>query len=47
VFDCIEVFYNPVRHHGTNNCLSPVKFERQYFEKQAGIQDIGSGSVLR
>ena len=28
---------NPVRRHGNNNGLSPVKFERQYFERQAGV----------
>jgi len=37
VFDYIEMFYNPVRRHGNNNGLSPVKFERQYFERQAGV----------
>jgi putative transposase len=37
VFDYIEMYYNPVRHHGNNNGLFPVKFERQYFERQAGV----------
>jgi len=37
VFDYIEMFYNLVRRHGNNNGLSPVKFERQYFERQAGV----------
>jgi putative transposase len=30
VFDCIEMFYNPVRHHGYNQRLSPIEFERQH-----------------
>lgn len=37
VYDYIEMFYNPVRRHGNNNGLSPVKFERHYFERQAGV----------
>ena len=30
VFDYIEMFYSPKRRHG-NNRLSPVEFERRYF----------------
>jgi len=30
VFDCIEMFYNPVRRHGSADDLSPVEFERRY-----------------
>lgn len=37
VFEYIDMSYNPVRRHGNNNGLSPVTFERQYFEKQAGV----------
>jgi putative transposase len=37
VFDYIETFCNPVRRHGSNNGLSPVRFERQYFDRQAGV----------
>lgn len=33
VFDYIECFYNPKRNHGTNGGLSPVEFERRYFEE--------------
>lgn len=33
VFDYIECFYNPKRNHGTNGDLSPVEFERRYFEE--------------
>lgn len=32
-FDYIECFYNPKRNHGTNGGLSPVEFERRYFEE--------------
>ena len=37
IFDYIEGFYNPRRNHGTNNGLSPVEIERQYFEKLKGV----------
>lgn len=30
VFDYIEMFYNPIRRHGSNQGLSPVEFEKQY-----------------
>lgn len=33
VFDYIEMFYNPVRKHGSNAMLSPAEFERRYFAK--------------
>ncbi len=32
IFDYIELFYNPVRRHGYNNRLSPVNYEKQYFQ---------------
>jgi putative transposase len=32
IFDYIEFFYNPKRHHGNNGGLSPMKYEKQYFE---------------
>jgi len=41
IFDYIEMFYNPVRRHGNNGGLSPVDFEKQYFTKLSGVQDIG------
>jgi putative transposase len=31
IFDYIECFYNPKRHHGSNNGLSPLQYERRYF----------------
>jgi len=30
VFDYIEMFYNPIRRHGSAVDLSPVKYERRY-----------------
>lgn len=32
IFDYIEMFYNPVRKHGCNGNLSPIEFERRYYE---------------
>ncbi len=32
VFDYIEMFYNPKRHHSVSAGMSPVKYEKQYFE---------------
>ncbi|WP_265434887.1 IS3 family transposase, partial [Aeromonas salmonicida] len=26
----IEMFYNPIRRHGSNDGLSPVEFEKQF-----------------
>ena len=37
VFNYIEMFYNPKRRHSFNNGLSPVDFERQYFERLASV----------
>lgn len=33
IFDYIELFYNPKRRHSNNNGISPVKYEKQYYEK--------------
>jgi len=33
VFNYVEFFYNPKRRHSYNNGLSPIEFEKQYFEK--------------
>ena len=30
VFDYIEMFYSPVRRHGSAGDVSPVEFERRY-----------------
>jgi putative transposase len=37
VFDYIEMFYNPKRRHGFNEKLSPVNFEKRYFQRLAGV----------
>ena len=37
VFNYIELFYNPTRHHGNNGDLSPMEFENNYFRNQAGV----------
>lgn len=37
VFDYIAMFYNPKRRHGYNNRLSPVDYEKQYFERLASV----------
>ena len=37
VFHYIEMFYNPKRRHGFNNGLSPVEYERQYFERLKSV----------
>jgi putative transposase len=33
IFDYIEMFYNPVRKHGSNDMLSRIKYEEKYFMK--------------
>ena len=30
VFDYIEMFYNPIRRHGSAGGMSPVEFEKRY-----------------
>ena len=30
VFDYIEMFYNPIRRHGSAGDLSPVEYEKRY-----------------
>ena len=37
IFDYIEMFYNPIRRHGYNDDLSPVEFEKQYFNKLESV----------
>ncbi len=37
VFDYIEMFYNPKRRHGFNNQLSPVEFEKRYFQSMESV----------
>ena len=37
VFDCVEMFYNPVRKQVGNRPLAPVEFERQQILKAEGV----------
>ncbi|MFQ2174579.1 IS3 family transposase, partial [Aeromonas rivipollensis] len=37
VFDYIEMFYNPIRRHGSNDGLSPVEFEKQFNVQQQSV----------
>lgn len=37
VFNYIEMFYNPKRRHSFSKGLSPVEYERQYFERLASV----------
>jgi putative transposase len=33
VFDCIEMFYDSKRRHSVSAGMSPVEYEKQYFER--------------
>ncbi len=37
VFNYIEMFYNPKRRHNSSNGLSPVEYERQYFQRLESV----------
>jgi putative transposase len=37
VFDYIEMFYNPKRRHSFSNDLSPVEYEKQYFQRLSSV----------
>jgi hypothetical protein len=37
VFDYIEMFYNPKRRRSFSNDLSPVEYEKQYFQRLASV----------
>lgn len=37
VFDYIEMFYNPIRRHGSNVGLSPEEFERLLIFQQQSV----------
>ncbi len=37
VFDYIEMFYNPKRRHSYSNRLSPVDYEKQYFNRLESV----------
>ena len=38
-FNYIKFFYNPSRRHGNNNGISPVEFEKRYYEKLLSLQE--------
>lgn len=37
IFNYIELFANPVRHHGNNDGLSPNAIERRYFKELSAV----------
>lgn len=37
IFDYIEMFYNPKRRHSYAGRLSPMEYERRYFERQESV----------
>ena len=37
VFDYIEMFYNPKRRHSYANDVSPVQYEKQYFNRLESV----------
>ena len=37
VFNYIEMFYNPKRRHNTAGDISPVEFEKRYFQRLGSV----------
>lgn len=37
IFDYIEMFYNPKRQHSFSQDISPVEYEKQYFQRPSSI----------
>jgi putative transposase len=37
VFDYIETFYDPKRRHSFSNDLSPMEYEKQYFQRLSSV----------
>ena len=37
IFDCIGIFYNPKRRHSVSVGISPVEYEKQYFERLENV----------
>jgi putative transposase len=37
IFNYIEFFYNPTRRHGNNDGLSPMEYEKRYYEKLSTV----------
>ena len=42
VFDYIEMFYNPKRRHSSAMQLSPVEFEKRYFQSLESVWKAGA-----
>jgi putative transposase len=45
IFAYIEMFYNPVRRHGTNGNISPAEYEKSYFKNLKSVWRTGGDSV--
>lgn len=37
IFDDIEMFYYPERRHSFSNHMSPVEYEKQYFQRFGSV----------
>ena len=37
IFDYIEMFYNPKRRHGYTNDVSPIEYEKRYFNRLTSV----------
>jgi putative transposase len=37
IFNYIEMFYNPKRRHSVRAGLSPVEYEKQYFQRLSSV----------
>ena len=37
IFAYIEMFYNPKRQHSFSNNMSPVEYEKQYFQRLGSV----------
>lgn len=47
IFNCIHMPYNPKRRHGDANDVSPVEFEKQYFNRLRNVSESRSDSCLK
>lgn len=37
IFDYIEMFYNPNRRHSSSQDVSPVEYDKQYFQRLSSV----------
>ena len=37
IFNYTELFYNPSRRHDNNDGVSPIEFEKQYYQKLSSL----------